>query len=160
MMVHFQERGSYRRENVVDALRWGLPQAATSEDSIVVLLDWFSAHLSPEVLDCLRQLGHVPLYHGGGVTGVERGRAGGLLRMNSMLVCLPTLAHFPHVPSPGPYSNPCSCRRFCLSPNAGRFHQPQVAHQGRRLVRVECVEMGGRVCLGCLGGGCKGFLTA
>ena len=70
MHLQFQERGSYRSENVVDALEWGLRPATCSSESVVVLLDWFSAHLSDEVQDALRAMGHVVIYHGGGVTGL------------------------------------------------------------------------------------------
>ena len=38
----------------------------------MILLDWFSAHLSDEVQEAIRAMGHVVLYHGGGVTGLEQ----------------------------------------------------------------------------------------
>lgn len=72
MLVQFQENGSYRAEDVVAALRWGLPPAASPQESVVVMLDWFAAHLTEQVQDCIRELGHIPLYHGGGVTGLEQ----------------------------------------------------------------------------------------
>jgi len=72
MLIQFQENGSYRSENVVEAIRWALPPATRPEESVVVLLDWFSAHLTEEVQACIRELGHIVLYHGGGVTGVEQ----------------------------------------------------------------------------------------
>ena len=72
MKLQFQEKGSYRADDVVEAIQWALPQAANSSESIVVMLDWFSAHLSAEVADAVRGLGHVLLYHGGGVTGLQQ----------------------------------------------------------------------------------------
>ena len=46
MRVQCQECGSYRSVDVVQALSWMLPQANNSEESCVVLLDWFSGHLT------------------------------------------------------------------------------------------------------------------
>ena len=63
-----QEEGSYRTEDMVDALNWMLPEAHSKEESIVVLLDWFSGHLTEEVADAIRSKGHVLLFHGGGTT--------------------------------------------------------------------------------------------
>ena len=48
MHVQTQAKGSYRAEDVIDALEWGVPAANKPEESIVVMLDWFSAHLCPE----------------------------------------------------------------------------------------------------------------
>ena len=48
MLIQTQAKGSYRAEDVIDALRWGVPAATKPEESIVVMLDWFSAHLNPE----------------------------------------------------------------------------------------------------------------
>jgi len=45
-----------------------LPQASTSEESCVVLLDWFNGHLTKEVADIVKKKGHVLLFHGGGTT--------------------------------------------------------------------------------------------
>ncbi|CAK0804003.1 unnamed protein product, partial [Prorocentrum cordatum] len=42
------------------------------EDSMVILLDWYSAHLTAEVQRAIRDMGHVVLHHGGGVTGLEQ----------------------------------------------------------------------------------------
>ena len=53
---------------MVEALEWMLPDAATPQESIVVLLDWFSAHLTEEVAEVIRRKGHVLLFHGGGCT--------------------------------------------------------------------------------------------
>ena len=72
MNLQFQEKGSYRSTDVVDALKWAIPPSTCSEESVVVLLDWFAAHLTDEVQDALRNMGHVVLYHGGGVTGLEQ----------------------------------------------------------------------------------------
>ena len=63
-----QEEGSYRSEDMVDALNWMLPMAHSPDESIVVLLDWFSGHLTQEVEDLIRSKGHVLLFHGGGTT--------------------------------------------------------------------------------------------
>ena len=66
--VQVQTNGSYRSEDVVEALEWMLPHAAHSQDSICVLLDWYSGHLTDEVAECIRKKGHVLLFHGGGCT--------------------------------------------------------------------------------------------
>lgn len=57
MLIQFQEKGSYRSQDVVDLLEWALPDAEKSEDSIIVLLDWFAAHLSDEVRECVQRKG-------------------------------------------------------------------------------------------------------
>ena len=68
MKFQTQENGSYRSGDVVEALEWMLPPAETAEDSIVVILDWFSGHLTEEVAACVRNRGHVLVFHGGGCT--------------------------------------------------------------------------------------------
>ena len=45
-----------------------LPAAADSSQSIIVMLDWFSGHLTDEVAELVRRKGHVLLFHGGGCT--------------------------------------------------------------------------------------------
>ena len=72
LKIQTQEKGSYRAQDVVCALDWSLPAADTPQQSIVVLLDWFSAHLSEEVREAIRSKGHVLLLHGGGVTALEQ----------------------------------------------------------------------------------------
>ena len=72
LLVQFQEHGSYRTDDVVDFLDWSLEPAACPQQSTVVLLDWFSAHLSREVAELVAKKGHVLLLHGGGVTGIEQ----------------------------------------------------------------------------------------
>ena len=72
MLLQAQEKGSYRTEDCIEFLKWALPDASCAEESIVVLLDWFSAHLHDDVHDILRQKGHILLHHGGGVTGFEQ----------------------------------------------------------------------------------------
>ena len=67
-MLQVQENGSYRSGDMVEALEWILPDAADSSESIIVLLDWFSAHRSEEVAELVRRKGHVLIFHGGGVT--------------------------------------------------------------------------------------------
>ena len=48
MLIQTQAKGSYSAEDVIDALRLGVPAATKLEEFIVVMLDWFSAHLCPE----------------------------------------------------------------------------------------------------------------
>ena len=68
MRVQCQACGSYRSADVVEALEWMLPDASSSEESVIVLLDWFSGHLTDEVATCIKSKGHVLLLHGGGTT--------------------------------------------------------------------------------------------
>ena len=56
------------RTYVVEALDWMLPNATKPEESIVVLLDWYSGHLTDAVAELVRRKGHVLLFHGGGCT--------------------------------------------------------------------------------------------
>ena len=70
--LQHQSRGSYRTEDVLNFLDWALPAAESEQDSAVVMLDWFSAHLAEEVQALVRAKGHVLLYHGGGTTGIEQ----------------------------------------------------------------------------------------
>ena len=51
MKVQVQEHGSYRSEDMVKALDWMLPDASDSNESIIVLLDWYSGHLTEEVAE-------------------------------------------------------------------------------------------------------------
>ena len=41
MKIQVQKAGSYRSEDMVEALDWMLPVASSPEESIIVLLDWF-----------------------------------------------------------------------------------------------------------------------
>ena len=66
--LQIQELGSYREEDVIDALRKVLPIAATTEESMVVLLDWFAAHRCETVIAFIEGRGHIVLFHGGGCT--------------------------------------------------------------------------------------------
>ena len=68
MKVQVQENGSYRSGDVVEALEWMLPDAKTAAESIVVMLDWYGAHLTPEVQEVISRKGHVLMLHGGGCT--------------------------------------------------------------------------------------------
>jgi hypothetical protein len=68
MKVQVQAHGSYRSEDTVEALDWMLPDASESNESIIVLLDWFKGHLTEEVAEKIRSKGHVLLFHGGGST--------------------------------------------------------------------------------------------
>ena len=60
--------GSYRSEDMVEALEWMLPDAADSSESIVVTLDWYAGHRTEEVLSIITRKGHVLIFHGGGTT--------------------------------------------------------------------------------------------
>ena len=66
--IQVQECGSYREEDVIDALRIFLPVAGSTRESMVVLLDWFSAHRTEAVIAFIESRGHVALFHGGGCT--------------------------------------------------------------------------------------------
>ena len=68
MKVQVQENGSYRSEDVVEALDRMLPNAAHSQESIIVMLDWYSGHLTEEVAELVRRKGHVLVFLGGGCT--------------------------------------------------------------------------------------------
>ena len=68
LLLQTQAYGSYRASDMVDALGWMLPNAQSSEESMVVLLDWYSGHLKPEVEELVRGKGHVLIFHGGGTT--------------------------------------------------------------------------------------------
>ena len=68
MMIQVQENGSYRSEDVCEFLEWALPQATSPEESIIVILDWYSGHRTDEVEQLLERKGHVLLFHGGGTT--------------------------------------------------------------------------------------------
>ena len=72
LMVQTQEKGPYRTKDVREFLMWGLPPAACPQESIVVLLDWFSAHTDLEIAERVAAKGHILLFHGGGVTGIEQ----------------------------------------------------------------------------------------
>ena len=68
MYTQVQEEGSYRSPDVVEVLEWMLPQAHSPDESMIVMLDWFSGHLTEEVAECVQRKGHVLLFHGGGTT--------------------------------------------------------------------------------------------
>ena len=72
LLIQVQEKGSYRTEDVLAVLEWMLPQAGEESESTIVMLDWYSAHLSSEVQDLITRKGHILLLHGGGVTGMEQ----------------------------------------------------------------------------------------
>ena len=57
--MQVQEEGSYRSPDVVETLEWMLPQAHSPDESMIVLLDWFSGHLTEEVAEKIRSKGHV-----------------------------------------------------------------------------------------------------
>ena len=61
--------GSYREEDMIDALRLLCPTLGTDKaEPKVVMLDWFAAHRSPEVIAFLKSEGYVVLFLGGGCT--------------------------------------------------------------------------------------------
>lgn len=68
LLPQVQKYGSYRSEDMVEALDWLLPTANDTSESIVVMLDWYSGHRTEEVLDLILKKGHVVLFHGGGTT--------------------------------------------------------------------------------------------
>ena len=72
MLLQSAEKGSYRTDDVLTFLDWALPAALTPQDSCIVLLDWYAAHLSEPVAELMRNKGHVLLHHGGGTTGLEQ----------------------------------------------------------------------------------------
>ena len=69
-------KGSYREEHVVIFLSRWLPewteQRAIDNDWRLLYLDAYSAHLTAEVHDLAFERGFVPMYHGGGTTGVAQ----------------------------------------------------------------------------------------
>ena len=54
MKMQVQREGSYRSEDMVEALDWMLPMAHSPEESIIVLLDWFSGPLTEDVEELIR----------------------------------------------------------------------------------------------------------
>ena len=68
MHIQVQENGSYREDDVVDALRIWLPECTDSTQSKIVMLDWFAAHRTTKVISFIEQRGHIVLFHGGGCT--------------------------------------------------------------------------------------------
>ena len=68
MHVQTQVNGSYRSADMVEALDWVLPSASNSTESIIVMLDWYSGHLTDEVANLVKSKGHVLVFHGGGCT--------------------------------------------------------------------------------------------
>ena len=62
MKLQVQEEGSYRSKDMVEVLDWMLPQAHSPDESIIVLLDWFSGHLTEEVAALVEIKGHVLLF--------------------------------------------------------------------------------------------------
>ena len=72
VFVQTQEKGSYRVEDVLEFLDWWLPVAEHPQDSLLVMLDWFSAHLHEKVQQLVHRKGHLLDYHGGGTTPIEQ----------------------------------------------------------------------------------------
>ena len=63
-----QENGSYREQDVIDALHVLLPQATDASQSIIVILDWYAGHRTENVMEFIHIRGHLVIYHGGGCT--------------------------------------------------------------------------------------------
>ena len=68
MHIQVQENGSYREDDVIDALRILLPECTDPTQSKIVMLDWFAAHRTTEVISFIEGRGHIVLFHGGGCT--------------------------------------------------------------------------------------------
>ena len=68
LRIQVQECGSYREEDVIEALEKVLPVCTETRESSVLLLDWYSAHRSEKVVNFIEERGHVVLFHGGGCT--------------------------------------------------------------------------------------------
>ena len=64
MKTQCQACGSYRSGELLEML----PEANTSEESVIVVLDSFSGHLTDEVVAISKKKGHVLIFHGGGIT--------------------------------------------------------------------------------------------
>jgi hypothetical protein len=68
LLIQFDAKGSYRHGTVEAFLKWVLPLETNPKDSFVVNLDWFAAHLCPEVQRLIENLGHARLMIPGGIT--------------------------------------------------------------------------------------------
>jgi hypothetical protein len=66
--LQVQECGSYREVDVIEALKHLLPPAKSTKESMIVILDWFSAHRCDAVVNFIEGHGHIVLFHGGGCT--------------------------------------------------------------------------------------------
>ena len=70
-MVQTSPKGSYRVPHLLEYFDELLPVAERPEDALCLYLDWFSAHIAPEVREqVVEQKGHMLMFHGGGTTGV------------------------------------------------------------------------------------------
>ena len=92
VLLQFQEKGSYRLEDVLEYLEWIAdrtrvagpaqpsdapapassqgPAPASGQRRVVYLLDWFAPHLDPAIDDVVHSLGHAVLRIGGHLTGL------------------------------------------------------------------------------------------
>jgi len=66
--LQVQEFGSYREEDMLEALSRILPVAGSTTESMIILLDWYSAHRTDAVIQLIEERGHLVLWHGGGCT--------------------------------------------------------------------------------------------
>lgn len=84
VLLQFQEKGSYRLQDVLEYLEWILDRSrttvvprASSQDGepppgrrVVYILDWFAPHLDPKVDELVHSAGHAVLRIGGHLTGL------------------------------------------------------------------------------------------
>ena len=68
VLLQFGPKGSYRVKQVLEFLEWDLGDADGDGDMEIVFLDWFSAHLHPDVRELIKKKGHVVLFIPGGAT--------------------------------------------------------------------------------------------
>ncbi len=68
VLLQFGPKGSYRVKQVLELLEWDLGDADGDGDMEIVFLDWFSAHLHPDVQELIKKKGHVVLFIPGGAT--------------------------------------------------------------------------------------------
>ena len=68
VLLQFGPKGSYRVQHVLEVLEWDLGDADGDGDMEIVFLDWFSAHLHPDVRELVKKKGHVLLFIPGGAT--------------------------------------------------------------------------------------------
>ena len=67
-LIQGAPKGSYRLTQVLEFLEWALPTSSVLGFIVVVVLDWFAAHLDKAVDELVHSLGHVVLRIGGGLT--------------------------------------------------------------------------------------------
>ena len=86
--LQMQEVGSYREEDMIDALRILCPTLGNdTAESKVVMLDCFAAHRTPEVIAFIESRGYIVLFHGGGCTPFTRINDTHLHAMLARMMC-------------------------------------------------------------------------